>query len=121
MSYDPAVEAFNIAAFLKADCIASIERDESKEQPAALPSPNITRFVAESECDVSQRTHRVEPPMAIHCKSISMVVTTDNQQSVTHSYDSITEVQKHQHYKSNAEELQKAISTNDQEMSMDET
>lgn len=91
MSFDAAVEAFNIAAFLKADCIASLEREEIKPTTPAIPTPNITKFVEETSEDVSQRTHRVEPPRVIHCKSRSMI-KTDNGHSVTHSYDSITEV-----------------------------
>lgn len=120
MSFDPAVEAFNIAAFLKADCLASIEQ-ESKNDPPQQPTPNITRFdigkeEVESSEDASQQTHRVEPPKAIHCKSKSMI-KTENQHSVTNSYDSITEVQKH--HKSNIEELQKTTSRRDNQMSMD--
>jgi len=95
MSFDPMVEAFNIAALLKADCMASLEPDQQK--PSA---PNITNF-AEDHSEMSQRTHRVEPPMTIHCKSRS-VYQTENMSESENGF----EIQKqHYHNKSNVEEL----------------
>ena len=47
-SFDLNVEAFNIAAFLKADCLASLERDK-KEAEVNIPTLNIKKFVVDQD------------------------------------------------------------------------
>ena len=70
-SMDLVVEPFNIAAFIKADCMASMEREKKENaEETELPTLNISRYVDQGENEpfsgFSHRTNEAEPKVVIH-------------------------------------------------------
>ena len=68
---DLVVEAFNIAAFIKADCMASLEREKKGNAgESELPTLNISRYVDQAENEpcsgFSHRTNEAAPKVVIH-------------------------------------------------------
>ena len=68
---DLVVEAFNIAAFIKADCMASLEREKKHDaEETEMPTLNVSRYVDHNQNEpysgMSHRTNEAEPKVVIH-------------------------------------------------------
>lgn len=66
---DLEIEAFNIAAFIKQECITSLERERKQNEESNVPTLNVSRYVDygsnEIQSGISHRTNQQTTEKAV--------------------------------------------------------